>query len=408
MGFYQANVNRAKVDLVRPFNLSPPFQSAASVFFAPEIMSQRARSMRDQGKAPMYATSHGDNSSNDETASASEQVARVLQSRFNCGEEDTRPVGGISIETWSKKWCSVEMASVSYESRTISRGAYSRRKPARGRGSSEGEMRAKDLVIDIDADFPRKSFVANEQDIEELSIRSEVSALLGRMPSAMGYQPTLSTEIDNLTDLAFAMTFTHLDATTVLSRGLATTVFISLKIGSLYQVFCLWLQGVFTGTLVHPWGNAPIVVANRLALESCVQAHNERRDLAREGNEIIHERFKTKSICVNEDIDRLDMLILLNKYPILHDNGFDCFILITIVLLPVRATHSASKYSFIWSLLENHKIELPLTSSNQPIKRVVRHFRGRQLFCSIQDDTCIGIKYIYIYIFESMFNVSLC
>ncbi|WZY99203.1 hypothetical protein YC2023_071532 [Brassica napus] len=75
---------------------------------------------------------------------------------------------------------------------------------------------------------------------------SEVSALLGRMPSAVGYQPTLSTEkgslqeritstkkgsitsiqavyvhADDLTDPAPATTFAHLDATTVLSRGLA-------------------------------------------------------------------------------------------------------------------------------------------------------------------------------------------
>jgi len=75
---------------------------------------------------------------------------------------------------------------------------------------------------------------------------SEVSALLGRMPSAVGYQPTLSTELgaleeritstkagsitsvqaiyvpaDDLTDPAPATTFTHLDATTVLSRQIA-------------------------------------------------------------------------------------------------------------------------------------------------------------------------------------------
>jgi F-type H+-transporting ATPase subunit beta len=75
---------------------------------------------------------------------------------------------------------------------------------------------------------------------------SEVSALLGRMPSAVGYQPTLSTEMgelqeritstkrgsitsvqaiyvpaDDLTDPAPATTFSHLDATTVLSRQLA-------------------------------------------------------------------------------------------------------------------------------------------------------------------------------------------
>jgi F-type H+-transporting ATPase subunit beta len=75
---------------------------------------------------------------------------------------------------------------------------------------------------------------------------SEVSALLGRMPSAVGYQPTLSTEMgqlqeritstkrgsitsvqaiyvpaDDLTDPAPATTFSHLDATTVLSRQIA-------------------------------------------------------------------------------------------------------------------------------------------------------------------------------------------
>ena len=76
---------------------------------------------------------------------------------------------------------------------------------------------------------------------------SEVSALLGRMPSAVGYQPTLATEMgalqeritsttegsitsiqavyvpaDDLTDPAPATTFAHLDATTVLSRALAS------------------------------------------------------------------------------------------------------------------------------------------------------------------------------------------
>jgi F-type H+/Na+-transporting ATPase subunit beta len=76
---------------------------------------------------------------------------------------------------------------------------------------------------------------------------SEVSALLGRIPSAVGYQPTLSTEMgalqeritstnkgsitsvqavyvpaDDLTDPAPATTFAHLDATTVLSRDLAS------------------------------------------------------------------------------------------------------------------------------------------------------------------------------------------
>ncbi len=76
---------------------------------------------------------------------------------------------------------------------------------------------------------------------------SEVSALLGRMPSAVGYQPTLATEMgalqeritstrkgsitsiqavyvpaDDVTDPAPATTFAHLDATTVLSRSIAS------------------------------------------------------------------------------------------------------------------------------------------------------------------------------------------
>ena len=76
---------------------------------------------------------------------------------------------------------------------------------------------------------------------------SEVSALLGRMPSAVGYQPTLATEMgnlqeritstrkgsitsvqavyvpaDDLTDPAPATTFSHLDATTVLSREISS------------------------------------------------------------------------------------------------------------------------------------------------------------------------------------------
>merc|ERR1711979_109090 len=79
-----------------------------------------------------------------------------------------------------------------------------------------------------------------------LQAGSEVSTLLGRMPSAVGYQPTLATEMgafqerivatvlgsitsiqavyvpaDDLTDPAPATTFAHLDATTVLSRQIA-------------------------------------------------------------------------------------------------------------------------------------------------------------------------------------------
>ncbi|KAI7745200.1 hypothetical protein M8C21_020078 [Ambrosia artemisiifolia] len=46
------------------------------------------------------------------------------------------------------------------------------------------------------------------------------------------------------------------------------------------------------GTLGHPWGNAPGVVANRVALEACVQARNEGRDLATKDSEIIREATK--------------------------------------------------------------------------------------------------------------------
>ena len=79
---------------------------------------------------------------------------------------------------------------------------------------------------------------------------SEVSALLGRMPSAVGYQPTLATDIgelqeritstkngsitsvqavyvpaDDLTDPAPAGVFSHLDSTTVLNRSIADWAF---------------------------------------------------------------------------------------------------------------------------------------------------------------------------------------
>ncbi|PHT86517.1 ATP synthase subunit beta [Capsicum annuum] len=91
-----------------------------------------------------------------------------------------------------------------------------------------------------------KVAVVYSQMNEPPGARSEVSALLGRMPSAVGYQPTLSTEMgslqeritstkegsitsiqaiyapaDDLTDPAPAKTFAHLDSTTILSRGLA-------------------------------------------------------------------------------------------------------------------------------------------------------------------------------------------
>jgi F-type H+-transporting ATPase subunit beta len=99
---------------------------------------------------------------------------------------------------------------------------------------SEGDGQGKDILFFIDNIF------------RFTQAGSEVSALLGRMPSAVGYQPTLATEMgamqeritstksgsitsvqavyvpaDDLTDPAPATTFAHLDATTVLSRKIA-------------------------------------------------------------------------------------------------------------------------------------------------------------------------------------------
>ena len=116
-------------------------------------MSWRTSSRGDWGKAPAYTTSHEDASSDDETTSTGEQVARVLQSHFDCGGDDPRPTGGIPMETRSRRRCSIETASVSFESRTISNRASSRCRSTTGRWASGGEMRAKDLLIDIEADF---------------------------------------------------------------------------------------------------------------------------------------------------------------------------------------------------------------------------------------------------------------
>src|SRR5690606_36701502 len=100
----------------------------------------------------------------------------------------------------------------------------------------DGEGKGRDILFFIDNIF------------RFTQAGSEVSALLGRMPSAVGYQPTLATEMgamqeritstkngsitsvqsvyvpaDDLTDPAPATTFAHLDATTVLSRIVAQT-----------------------------------------------------------------------------------------------------------------------------------------------------------------------------------------
>jgi F-type H+-transporting ATPase subunit beta len=105
----------------------------------------------------------------------------------------------------------------------------------------EGDGKGKDVLFFVDNIF------------RFTQAGSEVSALLGRMPSAVGYQPTLATEMgtmqeritstkngsitsvqavyvpaDDLTDPAPATTFAHLDATTVLSRKIAELGFILL------------------------------------------------------------------------------------------------------------------------------------------------------------------------------------
>jgi F-type H+-transporting ATPase subunit beta len=122
---------------------------------------------------------------------------------------------------------------------------------------------------------------------------SEVSALLGRMPSAVGYQPTLATEMgglqeritstkdgsitsiqavyvpaDDLTDPAPATTFAHLDATTVLSRALAA-------------------KGIYpavdpldsTSTMLQPWivGESHYDVAQ--SVQQTLQRYKELQDI---------------------------------------------------------------------------------------------------------------------------------
>ena len=122
---------------------------------------------------------------------------------------------------------------------------------------------------------------------------SEVSALLGRMPSAVGYQPTLATEMgglqeritstkdgsitsiqavyvpaDDLTDPAPATTFAHLDATTVLSRNLAA-------------------KGIYpavdpldsTSTMLQPWVVGEDHYNTAQAVKKTLQRYKELQDI---------------------------------------------------------------------------------------------------------------------------------
>ena len=122
---------------------------------------------------------------------------------------------------------------------------------------------------------------------------SEVSALLGRLPSAVGYQPTLSTEMgsfqeritstrygsitsiqavyvpaDDMTDPAPATTFIHLDATTVLSRGLAAK--------AIYPAVDVLDS---TSTMLQPWivGEEHYVCAQRV--QETLQRYNQLQDI---------------------------------------------------------------------------------------------------------------------------------
>jgi F-type H+-transporting ATPase subunit beta len=122
---------------------------------------------------------------------------------------------------------------------------------------------------------------------------AEVSALLGRMPSAVGYQPTLSTEMgtlqeritstktgsitsiqavyvpaDDLTDPAPATTFAHLDATTVLSRNLAA-------------------KGIYpavdpldsTSTMLQPWILGDVHYDIAQSVKNTLQRYKELQDI---------------------------------------------------------------------------------------------------------------------------------
>lgn len=117
---------------------------------------------------------------------------------------------------------------------------------ARSSVALSGLTLAESFRDSISADGPKDILFFIDNIFRFTQAGSEVSALLGRMPSAVGYQPTLATEMgqmqeritstkngsitsvqaiyvpaDDLTDPAPATTFSHLDATTVLSRKIA-------------------------------------------------------------------------------------------------------------------------------------------------------------------------------------------
>ncbi|MBR1575504.1 MAG: F0F1 ATP synthase subunit beta [Bacteroidales bacterium] len=118
---------------------------------------------------------------------------------------------------------------------------------ARSSVALSGLTLAESFRDSLDPDDPKDILFFVDNIFRFTQAGSEVSALLGRMPSAVGYQPTLATEMgqmqeritstkngsitsvqavyvpaDDLTDPAPATTFSHLDATTVLSRKIAS------------------------------------------------------------------------------------------------------------------------------------------------------------------------------------------
>jgi F-type H+-transporting ATPase subunit beta len=122
---------------------------------------------------------------------------------------------------------------------------------------------------------------------------SEVSALLGRLPSAVGYQPTLGTEMgcfqeritstiqgsitsiqavyvpaDDMTDPAPATTFIHLDATTVLSRALAAK--------AIYPAVDVLDS---TSTMLQPWIVGQEHYACAQKVQETLQRYNQLQDI---------------------------------------------------------------------------------------------------------------------------------
>ncbi|KAL0907902.1 hypothetical protein M5K25_022354 [Dendrobium thyrsiflorum] len=129
---------------------------------------------------------------------------------------------------------------------------------------------------------------------------SEVSILLGRMPYVVGYQPTLSTKMgslqeritstkegsitsiqavyvptDDLTDPAPAMTFAHLDATTMLSRGLAAKDIGLLRI----RLNDRWLTVALMGSFARISNNEIIILGNGAEISTDIDPQEAKKTL---------------------------------------------------------------------------------------------------------------------------------